>query len=125
MIDSHREPGAVGRRFPDRLLSRDEEGNMAPDERARIELSQRLAEQFGPEVGGYLMEVVPPFSWHEIATKSDLRALEERLDESFALRLDARLHQAENRILRWTVGSVFGGIAAIGGAAAGIAALVS
>jgi hypothetical protein len=67
------------------------------------------------------MEVVPPFSWHEIATKSDLMTLEER----FALRLDARLHQAENRILRWTVGSVFGGIAAIGGAAAGIAALVS
>jgi hypothetical protein len=94
---------------------------MAPDERTRIELTQRLAEQYGPELGAYLMEVVPPFGWHEIATKRDLADLEERM----ALRFEAGLHRAETRIIKWTVGSVFGGIAAIGGAAAGIAALVA
>jgi hypothetical protein len=56
---------------------------MSPDERARIELTQRLADQFGDELAAYLMETLPPFSWHEVATKSDLRALESRVDERF------------------------------------------
>jgi len=101
---------------------------MAPDERSRVEASQALADQLGPAAAAALMECIPPFGWHEIATKSDVRALEQRIDlrfEAFEARFDARLRKAENRILRWTVGAVFGGVTAIGGATAGIAALVS
>jgi hypothetical protein len=93
---------------------------MARDERTRIELAQRLAEQYGRDLGAYLMEVIPPFGWDEIATKRDLASFEDHL----FTRIDARLLRAENRILRWTVGAVFGGFVAIGGAAAGIAALL-
>ena len=98
------------------------------DERSRVEASQALADQLGPAAAAALMECIPPFGWHEIATKRDLRALEERIDlrfEAFEARFDARLHAELNRSIRWTVGAVFGGITAIGAAAAGIAALVS
>ena len=97
---------------------------MARDERTRIELAQHLAEQYGRDLGAYLMEVIPPFGWDEIATKSDLISGLTSLEDRVLLRLDARLHRAENRILRWTVGAVFGGFVAVGGAAAGIAALL-
>ena len=56
---------------------------MSPDERTRIELTQRLADLFGDDLAAYLMETVPPFSWHEVATKRDLRDLEGRLDVRF------------------------------------------
>ena len=56
---------------------------MSPDERTRIELTQRLAELFGDDLAAYLMETVPPFSWHEVATKRDLAELEGRLNERF------------------------------------------
>jgi hypothetical protein len=91
------------------------------DERSRVEASQALTDQLGPAAAAALMECIPPFGWHEIATKSDIAALEEKL----TLRFDARLHAEMNRSIRWTVGAVFGGITAIGGAAAGVAALVS
>jgi hypothetical protein len=97
---------------------------MARDERTRIELSQRLAEQYGHDLGAYLMAVIPPFGWDEIATKSDLSGGFSSLEERLFLKLDARLHRAENRILRWTVGAVFGGFVAIGGAAAAIVNLL-
>lgn len=91
-----------------------------PTERSRIELLQVLSEKLGPDAAAALMECVPPFPWTELTTKGDLAALEQRLDARF----DARLHETESRILRWTIGAVFGGLAAVGGAAAGIAALV-
>jgi hypothetical protein len=91
-----------------------------PDERSRVEVLQALSDKFGPEAAAALMECVPPFAWTEIATKSDLLALEERM----TLRIEARFDRAEARILRWTVGSVFGGIAAVGAATAGVAVLV-
>jgi hypothetical protein len=62
---------------------------MSPDERTRIELAQRLAEQFGEDVAAYLMETVPPFSWHEVATKSDLRALQEHLESTLGLSFES------------------------------------
>jgi hypothetical protein len=105
---------------PIRLLCLDEEGNMA-DERSRMEVAQVSADKFGPAVTAALMEGIPPYGWHEIATEHDLAALEGRID----LKLDARFHAAESRIIRWTVASVFGGIASISGAAAVVAALVS
>ena len=94
---------------------------MTPDERSRVEASQALTEQLGPAAAAALMECIPPFGWHEIATKSDLNTLEEKL----ALRFDARLDKAETRIVRWTVGAVFGGLTALGVAAGLISAFVS
>jgi hypothetical protein len=106
----------------------DEERNMAPDERSRVEASQALSEQLGPAAAAALMECIPPYGWHEIATKSDLAALEQRIGlrfEAFEARLDAKLEAQATRMIKWTVGSIFAGIAAIGAAVAGIAALVS
>ena len=140
------------------------------DEHSRMEASQALADQLGPAAAAALMECIPPFGWHEIATKSDIARLERRsatasrlrtrcvehrrfdvvfegrfdsLDGRFdafdggstrgsnrsipdviTLHLDARLSQAESRILRWTVGSIFAGITAVGAAAAAIVTLV-
>ena len=99
------------------------------------------------------MECIPPFGWHEIATKSDLVALERRferrfealdrrfealerrldglerridgLEEHLGFRFDARLHAEMNRMIRWTVASLFGGITALSAAAAAVAALLA
>jgi hypothetical protein len=119
---------------------------MAPDERARVEASQALTEQLGPAAAAALMECVPPFGWHEIATKSDLMALERRFDRRFealdrrietlerridgleehlGFRFDARLHAEMSRMIRWTVASIFGGITALSAAAAAVAALLA
>ena len=126
---------------------------MAPDERARVEASQALTEQLGSAAAAALMECIPPFGWHEIATKSDLVALERRferrfealdrrfealerrldglerridgLEEHLGFRFDARLHAEMNRMIRWTVASIFGGITALSAAAAAVAALLA
>ena len=129
------------------------------DERSRSEIAQTLSEHLGSPVAAALMEAIPPFGWHEIATKSDLRALERRfdevdrrfaeldrrfdhvdarfdlVDERFAvidhkldvLRVEIRgdLDRQTVRLVRWLVTTVLGSIAAVGGAVAGIAALVS
>jgi len=108
---------------------------MAPDERSRLEASQALTQQLGPAAAAALMECIPPFGWHEIATKSDLRALERRFDalersfggleEQLGFRFDAKLHAEMNRMIRWTVASLFGGITALSAAAAVVAALLA
>ena len=67
-----------------------------PDESNRLEVAQALAEALGPRVGAALMEVIPPFGWHEIATKSDLTALERRLDARFDV-VDARFEAMDRR----------------------------
>jgi hypothetical protein len=94
---------------------------MAPDERSRVEASQALSDQLGPAAAAALMECIPPFGWHEIATKTDLATLEEKL----ALRFDARLHAEMNRSIRWTVGAVFGGLTALGVAVGFVSVFVS
>jgi glutathione S-transferase len=67
-----------------------------PDETTRAEVAQALAEQLGPRISAALMEVVPPFGWHEIATKSDLLALEKRLDSRFDV-VDSRFDVVDVR----------------------------
>ena len=67
-----------------------------PDEPTRLEVAQALAEELGPRVGAALMEVIPPFGWHEVATKSDLSALERRLDARFDV-VDARFDAHDER----------------------------
>ena len=74
------------------------------------------------------MECIPPFGWHEIATKADIAGVKTdiaNLEGKLSLRFDARLHEEMNRSIRWTVMALFGGLAVIGGAATGIAAIVS
>ena len=61
---------------------------MSADERTRLELAHRLTDLFGEELAAYLMEILPPFSWHEVATKRDLGELEARLRERFDQRID-------------------------------------
>ena len=120
---------------------------MAPDERSLVEASQALTEQLGPAAAAALMECIPPFGWHEIATKADVAALGARIDrvelrmdrlEAGMDRLEARMDRLEARIgglesmfhaeigrlIRWTVGSIFAGIAAVSGAAGAIAAVL-
>jgi tetrahydromethanopterin S-methyltransferase subunit G len=55
----------------------------------RVEVAQALAEQLGTPISAALMEVIPPFGWHEIATRADLAALERRMDARFDI-VDAR-----------------------------------
>jgi hypothetical protein len=57
---------------------------MAVDERARHDLFLRVEEELGPEAAETLMEPLPPVGWADVATKEDLRQLEERM----SLRLD-------------------------------------
>ena len=104
---------------------------MTPDERTRIELAQRLADQFGDELAAYLMETLPPFSWHEVTTKQDLLALEERLGLRFeVVRAEARELQQETvavvrgELVRNTRQMMYGTVAAMGVVATSIIAAV-
>jgi hypothetical protein len=58
---------------------------MAVDERARHDLFGRLEQVLGPEHAVALMEHLPPVGWADVATKHDLGALEQRIDDQVAL----------------------------------------
>ena len=62
---------------------------MAPTEAERFELREGLRDVLEEEHVTTLMESLPPMDWHELATKSDLAALEERMNARFE-RVDAR-----------------------------------
>jgi hypothetical protein len=80
-----------------------------------------LTEQLGPAAAAALMECIPPFGWHEIATKADLAALEQHLE----LRIEARLHAEMTRMIRWMVGSFLAGITAVAAVAVAVATLLA
>ena len=62
---------------------------MAPSKAQRLQLYEELAKKFGDEPAMTLMESLPPVDWHELATKDDLAALEERVNAKFEV-VDAR-----------------------------------
>ena len=62
---------------------------MAPSKAQRLQLYEELAKKFGDETAMTLMESLPPVDWHELATKDDLAALEERVNSKFEV-VDAR-----------------------------------
>ncbi len=62
---------------------------MPIDERTRLRLRQWFLEHMGDELADAVMEALPPVEWNQLATKDDLRQLEERLDLRTAA-LDAR-----------------------------------
>lgn len=53
---------------------------MAPTEAQRLELQQELIGVLKKGPAKTLMESLPPMDWRELATKTDLAALEERAD---------------------------------------------
>ncbi len=56
---------------------------MPASEEERLALLSRLTETLGADAARTLMESLPPTHWDQIATKDDLRALEERLVHKF------------------------------------------
>jgi hypothetical protein len=74
------------------------------DERARHELYLGVEEVLGTQRADTLMSLLPPVGWAGVATKDDIRLveneirqLEERVDARFAL-VDARFEQLELKI---------------------------
>jgi predicted nuclease with TOPRIM domain len=56
---------------------------MPTDENTRLRIRQYFVEQIDEQAADAIMESMPPVPWTELATKSDLRDLETRLDERF------------------------------------------
>jgi hypothetical protein len=69
---------------------------MPIDERRRLELADAAKRALGDDAGITLMELLPPVGWADVATKDDLRLLEERLELRFD-RIDARFEGVEAR----------------------------
>jgi hypothetical protein len=51
-------------------------------EQQRSRLHRKLEEQLGAEEAGTMMELLPPVGWADVATKQDLRHLEDRFDRA-------------------------------------------
>ena len=66
---------------------------MAPDERSRLQLADAAKRAFGDDAGITLMELLPPVGWADVATKQDLRGIEERLE-----RLEQRMDELAREI---------------------------
>lgn len=90
---------------------------MALHGRDWIELNDLLREKIGEPAAGKLMDFLPPAGWADVATKTDLVALEHRLH--------AEILTATQSVIRWVVGLVVPAlIAGVGVTAAVTAALV-
>jgi hypothetical protein len=73
-----------------------QEAIMAVDERSRHELYRRLEEVLGPDAATTLIEHLPPVGWADVATKTDLAGLEQRMDLRFA-RVEGRFDSVNER----------------------------
>ncbi|HWH31607.1 MAG TPA: hypothetical protein VNU01_02940 [Egibacteraceae bacterium] len=60
---------------------------MQLDEQTRHEVFGTLRDKLGETAAVVLMGAIPPFDWSEVATKSDLYAMEERLTDRFTGRM--------------------------------------
>ncbi len=72
---------------------------MPVDDRTRLNLHRKLEAVLGHDDADALMAHLPPVSWNEVATKSDLEAL--RVNLGNEVRLD--FTEAMNRQIRWMV----------------------
>jgi hypothetical protein len=92
-------------------------------EETRHRLYQRLEEVLEPEEATTLMAHLPPVGWADVATKHDLRALEERLE----LRIGAsesRVRAELQRDLRLQGFALLAGLSAVNAAALAISQLL-
>ncbi len=90
---------------------------MSVTESARRALFNRVEEVLGAEAADTLMSLVPPVGWADVATKHDLRLVEERLDrfEHRFDRLDAKVDTLSRSFTTWLLASQASVIAAVGG----------
>jgi hypothetical protein len=79
---------------------------MPVDAQARHRLFTRAEAVLGPEPAGTLMELLPTVDWTQVAMKSDLAALEERLENRLGERMERSIRQAVTSQTRWFLGSV-------------------
>jgi hypothetical protein len=103
-------------------------------EETRHRLYQRLEEVLEPEEATTLMAHLPPVGWADVATKHDLRALEQRLDLRFGSledRLELRIDASESRVraelqrdLRLQGFALLAGLSAVNAAALAISQLL-
>ena len=70
---------------------------MTVTEAERHELRQELGAVMGEGAVNTIMDSLPPMDWRELATKTDLAALEERLDTRFE-RIDTRFERIDTGI---------------------------
>ena len=56
---------------------------MSTGEEERLTLLSRLTEAIGADAARTIMESLPPMQWDQLATKDDLKSLEERLVTKF------------------------------------------
>ena len=71
---------------------------MPASEEERLALLNRLTETLGADAARTLMESLPPTHWDQIATKDDLRALEERLVHKFT----SEMHKFTSEMHKFT-----------------------
>lgn len=63
------------------------------DDQARLALLERARDVFGPDAAGTFMALLPLMDGAQLATKQDLRDLEDRLNDRFDTRLEALEHR--------------------------------
>jgi hypothetical protein len=69
---------------------------MTVDERDRLDLHQRLEATLGAQAAGTMMELLPPVSGWDVATKADLDAIGARIDARFEA-IDGRFEAIDGR----------------------------
>jgi len=69
---------------------------MALTDAQRLQLFDHYKTHLGEDVAGALMTTIPPFDWHEIATKTDLAQLQTAVDRRFE-QVDRRFDELEQR----------------------------
>ena len=55
---------------------------MSVDDRTRLNLHRKLEAVLGPDEADTLMAHLPPVTWHDVATKDDVRMLETSMRDS-------------------------------------------
>lgn len=72
---------------------------MAVSERDRHELYRKLEGALGKEPADTMMALLPPVGWADVATKDDLRNLEQRMGLRISA-LQSRMDAMEERLLK-------------------------
>jgi hypothetical protein len=73
---------------------------MALDDRARLDLHQRLEEVLGPESAATMMAHLPPSGWGDVATKADLARMASGLRADLEAQIDGlrvEMHRSQRR----------------------------